>query len=210
MPKYHQLIFIDDSGDPGFKFNRGSSRYFVIACVIFNNREASEITSQVLHSLKREMSWNQNREFKFHRANDGQKELFFNSIKNSPFKIRAIAIDKYKIKEAITIQQHSFYLQTIIRVLDNYTNMNKAQIYLDGKENRNFQKQSSAKIRKVLNQYQQRMTEFRFVDSKRNILIQMADMVAGAIDAKFDPNKRMKKDYLEIIKSHIEKIDTNK
>ncbi len=29
------LVFIDDSGDPGFKFEKGSSKYFVIALVIF-------------------------------------------------------------------------------------------------------------------------------------------------------------------------------
>ena len=28
------LVFIDDSGDPGFKLDRGSTPVFVIACVI--------------------------------------------------------------------------------------------------------------------------------------------------------------------------------
>ena len=210
MPKYNQLIFIDDSGDPGFKFDRGSSRYFVIACIIFNSRQDSEFASQTLSTLKQEMDWNQAREFKFHRANDYQKHLFFNSIKNLSFKVRAVAIDKTKIKDRIIFNQNSFYLQTIIRVLDNYHDMNKAQIYLDGRGNRNFQKQSSIKIRKILNEHEQRMFAFHLVNSKGNILIQMADMVAGAIDAKFDPSKRMKEDYLRIIKSHIEKLDTNK
>lgn len=29
------LIFIDDSGDPGFKMDAGSSHFFVIALLIF-------------------------------------------------------------------------------------------------------------------------------------------------------------------------------
>ena len=209
MAKYHQLIFIDDSGDPGFKFNRGSSRYFVIACVIFDNKKDSEIVSQKLGTLKQEMAWIKTREFKFHRANDRQKDLFFNSIKHLPFKVRAIVVDKSKVIET-RMSQHSFYLQTIIYVLDQYVDMNKAQIYLDGRGNRTFQKQSSAAIRKILNTNRQRMNEFRFLNSRNNILIQMADMIAGAIAAKYDSNKRLRKDYTKIIQSHIDKIDTNK
>jgi hypothetical protein len=30
----YPLCFLDDAGDPGFKFDRGSTRYFVIGCVI--------------------------------------------------------------------------------------------------------------------------------------------------------------------------------
>lgn len=31
------LVFIDDSGDPGFKIEKGSSSVFVIALVIFDD-----------------------------------------------------------------------------------------------------------------------------------------------------------------------------
>lgn len=52
MSKYEQIIFIDDSGDPGFKFNRGSSRYFVIACIIFNSKISAEYTSASMIILR--------------------------------------------------------------------------------------------------------------------------------------------------------------
>lgn len=31
------LVFIDDSGDAGFKLDKGSTPFFVIACVIFDD-----------------------------------------------------------------------------------------------------------------------------------------------------------------------------
>jgi hypothetical protein len=34
--KSKNLVFIDDAGDPGFKLDRGSINYFVMACVIFD------------------------------------------------------------------------------------------------------------------------------------------------------------------------------
>jgi hypothetical protein len=36
------LVFIDDAGDPGFKFARGSSRFFVVAYVVFDDRTDAE------------------------------------------------------------------------------------------------------------------------------------------------------------------------
>ena len=122
MGKYKQLIFIDDSGDPGFKFKRGSSRLFVIA------------------------------------------------------------------------------------FLDDYEDMNSARISLDGSGNRNFRKRSTTKIRQAVNKGSRKMAEFRLVDSRDSVLIQLADMVAGAIGAKYDKTKRFKHDYLRMLKSQIDDI----
>lgn len=47
------LVFIDDSGDPGFKINRGSSRYFVIALVIFKDELEAEKTAVAIKELRR-------------------------------------------------------------------------------------------------------------------------------------------------------------
>ena len=38
------IIFIDDSGDPGFKVEKGSSVVFVIALVIFDDPLDAELT----------------------------------------------------------------------------------------------------------------------------------------------------------------------
>lgn len=35
------LVFLDDSGDPGFKVGKGSTPCFVIALVIFDDKSAS-------------------------------------------------------------------------------------------------------------------------------------------------------------------------
>ena len=43
------LIFIDDSGDPGFKVQKGSSSVFVIALVIFDDNLIAEETVLALN-----------------------------------------------------------------------------------------------------------------------------------------------------------------
>ena len=207
MPSYKQLIFIDDSGDPGFKFNRGSSRYFVIACVIFDSKISAEYTSASIKMLKEQMGWKQEREFKFHRANDEQKKLFFSTIKKHEFKICALVVDKSKIVEPDLKKSESFYSYVIKKVLDNYKNMKLARVCLDGSGNKNFRKKSTAYIRKTINKNNRRMVEFRLVDSRSDVLIQLADMIAGAINAKYDKTKRFKHDYIKTIRNLICSIE---
>ncbi len=206
MPKYRQLIFIDDSGDPGFKFRQGSSRFFIIACIIFNDPIAAEYAAVNLKLLKEQLGWKQEREFKFHRTNDKLKQLFFDAARKYNFKIHAIVVDKTKITKPDFKKSESFYSFVIQKVLDNYSDMHLARISLDGSGNKNFRKKSTAKIRKATNKQSHRMVEFRLVDSKDSVLIQLADMVAGAIGAKYDETKRLKHDYLNTLRSQIENI----
>ena len=123
MSKYQQLIFIDDSGDPGFKLKHGSSQLFVITCIIFDSPISAEYTAANLKMLKEQMGWKQEREFKFHRANDKQKKLFFDVAKKHDFKIRTIIVDKSKIEEPNLKKSESFYSFVIQKVLDSYKEM---------------------------------------------------------------------------------------
>lgn len=206
MAKYQQLIFIDDSGDPGFKLEKGSSRFFVIACIIFDSPISAEYTAASLKMLKEQMGWKQEREFKFHRANDEQKKKFFDIVKWHNFKIRAIVVDKSKITETSLKKSESFYSYVIKCALNGYDDMKMARVYLDGSGNRDFRKKSTTGIRQAVNKEDRKMTEFRLVDSRDSVLIQLADMVAGAIHAKYDEAKRSKHDYLRTLKTQVEDI----
>jgi hypothetical protein len=61
-----QLVFIDDSGDPGFKIKKGSSPVFVIALVIFDDHLVAEEVSLAVKKLKRELGFPDDMEFHFH------------------------------------------------------------------------------------------------------------------------------------------------
>ena len=70
------LVFVDDSGDSGFKFNKGSSPYFVIACVIFDDILEAERASLAIKMLRRDLGLSDNHEFKFTKAVKITDELF--------------------------------------------------------------------------------------------------------------------------------------
>jgi len=59
------LVFIDDSGDAGFKLDKGSSSFFVISAVIFDDELEAEKTAIAIKELRRELGFSDQTEFKF-------------------------------------------------------------------------------------------------------------------------------------------------
>lgn len=207
MKKTDQLIFIDDSGDPGFKTRGGASRMFVIACIIFDSPYDAEFASAGIKVLKEKMGWKQIREFKFHRATEEQKEVFFKSVRTYDFRIRAVVVDKTKITEPRLKKSDSFYNFIITSVLQRFEEMDSARIKLDGSGSKDFRRRSTSNLRRKLNQHgQYRVANFALEDSRDSTLIQLADMVAGSIRAKYDPDKKVKQDYLRFLESRIDDI----
>ncbi len=176
-----QWIYIDDSGDPGFKIGSGSSRFFVIACIIFDKKEDATNAVSSVREFKRTIGWEDYRELKSNKTNAQIKIGFFNHICPScNFKVRAIVIDKTKIySNELKNNTTSFYNYAIRQVLSK-TELNQAKIVLDGHADRNYKKQAISYIRKNAGG-QGRISAISFEDSSKNNLIQIADMVAGII-----------------------------
>ena len=63
------LVFLDESGDPGMKLTGGSSDLFIVALVIFNDREEAQACDTRIDLLRRELKMCVGMEFKFHKTN---------------------------------------------------------------------------------------------------------------------------------------------
>lgn len=178
-----QWIYIDDSGDPGFKIGNGSSKYFVIACIIFDEKiDATNAVSEVKRFKEDRLGWSDKRELKSNKTSVNIKTEFFNAICNScNFKVRAIVIDKTVLySNELKNNKISFYNYAIRQVLSK-AHLNNAKIVIDGHADRNYKKQAISYIRKVVGRTRGSISDIKFEDSSKNNLIQIADMVAGAI-----------------------------
>ncbi len=74
------LVFIDDSGDPGFKLDRGSSLFFVIAMVIFDDDLEVEKIAVAMKQLKRDLGFSEDTEFRFFKTKRENRIKFLNTI----------------------------------------------------------------------------------------------------------------------------------
>lgn len=203
------LVFIDDSGDPGFKIDKGSSKVFIISCVIFDDELEAEKTAVSIKELRRKLKKSDNFEFKFNKSDRAIRLRFLEQISLSKFKVRAIVFDKSKLKsEELKTSKQSFYNYAIKLVLKhNFGSIKEAKLRLDGHGDRIYKREVIRYLRKELNNKENRVfKKLQFVDSKSNVLIQLADMVAGSIHRKYETDKTDSELYFKVIKKKIEDL----
>lgn len=203
------LIFIDDSGDPGFKIGKGSSPVFVIACVIFDDELEAEKTAVAIKELRRSLKKSDNFEFKFNKTNRELRLKFLEHIAHSKFRIRAIVFEKNKVRSnELKTSKQSFYNYAIKMVLKhNFGTIKEAKIRLDGHGDRIYKREVIRYLRKELNNRENRVFQkLQFVDSRSNVLIQLTDMIAGAIHRKYEAGKTDAKMYYAVVKKRVEDL----
>ncbi len=201
------LVFIDDSGDAGFKLNRGSTEYFVISAVVFDDNLEAEKTAVAIKELRRNLGFSDKIEFKFNKSRKDVREKFLHAVNKFDFRIRSLVVDKKLIRsEELKNNKDSFY-SYMIKTLLKYSNKSilEASIKIDGSGDRTFRRSFTSYLRKQLNSKQTKIIkQCRLVNSKNNVLIQMADMIAGSVRRNRDIKKTDHAIYRNIIKKHIE------
>lgn len=197
------LIFIDDSGDPGFKLAKGSSSHFVIACVIFDDNLDAEETALKIKRLRRELKWRENKEFKFNKASRQIRMQFLQEVKACNFRVRAVLVDKSLVRsDELKGNKNSFYNYMIKEVLSKCgPSIKDAKVRLDGHEDRAYKKAATTYFRKQVSA----VKDFKFVDSKTDNLIQLTDMIAGTI-LRSAQGKPGAEEYIKVISKRLEDI----
>lgn len=201
-----QIITIDDSGDVGFKFRRASSRYFSIACVVFDDWLDAEEASVRIKRLRRKLGWPDYREFKFHNASAKIRQRFLTEMQGTNFEVWAIIVDKTKITDmGIRKNSGKFYNYIIRKVLQRHqTKIDGAIIRIDGEAKKAYKQIVISYLRKHINKNRKRIASIDYADSKENDLIQLADMVVGAIHRTRNDEKNDKDVYFNIIKNKVD------
>ncbi len=201
------LVFIDDSGDAGFKLGKGSSEYFVISAVIFDDNLEAEKTATTIKELRRSLKFSDNVEFKFNGSRKEVRAEFLKTVSVFKFKVRSLVVDKNKIRSPeLKTNKESFY-SYMIKMLLKYSHRSivDARIKIDGSGDRIFRRSFLTYLRQHLNSHQCRiMQNCRLINSKSSVLIQMADMIAGSIRRFYDKSKTDREVYRGIFASHIE------
>ncbi len=201
------LVFIDDSGDPGFAIEKGASKMFVICCIVYDDELEAEKTAVAIKELKRTLKFPDSVEFKFSGSSFKTRILFLECLRPFHFKIRVLVVNKRKIRSGqLKNDKQSFYSYFIKMVLQyNRGSVIDAQVRIDGSGDRIFRKRFLTYLRKELNSKQKKViNNVRLVDSKTNVLIQMADMIAGSVRRYKEKEKPDGLTYWDKIKRKIE------
>lgn len=193
------LIFIDDSGDPGFRIEKGSSAVFVIALVIFHDELEAEKASIAIKELRRKLKVSDLYEFKFNKTSREFKNTFLDTVKSFKFQVRAIVVKKQAIHSPrLRNYKENFYNYIIMQVIKQSYAIKNAKLRFDKRGEKALRNELRVYLSRELdNKNKHIFHDLKFVDSRQNTLIQLADMVAGSIFSHFT-NKD--KSYLTMFK----------
>jgi Protein of unknown function (DUF3800) len=175
------LVFLDESGDAGFKFDRGSSTHFVIALVIFDDPLDAEETALAIKRLRQQLRKHEKFEFKFNKTDEYLRLQFLEAVRDYKFRVRVMLVDKRKLySDALKGSKDKFYSYFVGQVLaHNHGQITGAKLRVDGSGDREFKKAFTTYLRQKLGANV--LAHCRFVDSKADNLIQLADMIAGSV-----------------------------
>jgi hypothetical protein len=198
------LVFIDESGCPGFKLTQGSSSHFAIAMTIFTKHSEAEKASTAIQILRNKLRVKP--EFKFSKSRNDIRDIFFKTINNFDFSVRALVVNKnYVYSHHLRNSKESFY-NFFIRNLMQYDNklLSNASVKIDGSGSKEFQNAMRAYLHKQLNIGS--IKKLKFVNSKNDNLIQMADMIVGAIARSYNPEKKDHQRWKKMLETKIDNI----
>ncbi len=182
------LILIDESGDAGFKITRGSTPYFVVSMVIFQDFKVAEQVSRIISNTRKQLRINP--EFKFNKCSYIVRDAFFNAIEPYPFKVRALVVHKEKIySDNLRDNKDSFYNYFVQLLLKHDNNVLKnARVKIDGSGDREFKRELERYLKRQV--CEGKIHSVKFAESHRDSLIQLADMTAGAIARSYRTDNR--------------------
>lgn len=179
--------FVDDSGDPGFGFNTGSTRFFVVSLIVFRDTLEAEKLAVAVKEMKRKTKLADHAELKFNSSSEKIKRELFTILNNFEYEIYAIVVDKNKVySPELQNKKDSFYKYFIKELLQKKSgNFEHLKIKIDGSGNKEFKKSFSSYLRREAKNSCGHL-EISFVDSKENILIQCADMISGSLRVSYE------------------------
>lgn len=196
------LVFLDESGDPGMKLAGGSSDLFIVTLVIFNDNEEAQATDDRIRLLRRELGVNEIFEFKFNKMNRGLREAFLKTVSGFNFFYYGIVLNKAQLHGPGFQFKQSFYKFTCSLVFENAKpHLSDATVVIDGSGSREFRLQLNTYLRRKINDRSSPPRHIRKVkmqDSHKNNLLQLADVVCGAI-ARSHSDKSDAKFYRQLI-----------
>ncbi len=179
------LVFIDESGDTGLKLNGSSSPNLIITLVLFDDRAQAEAADKRIGELKRELSVHPEFEFHFSKLRHDWRERFLREMAAFEFFYFSVVLKKAELTEKGLANSLALYRYTCSLVFESAKpHLSEAIVVMDGTGSQQFRRELAAYLRKKVNEPGDGgkfISKVKLQDSHKNHLLQLADMVCGAV-----------------------------
>jgi hypothetical protein len=195
------FVYLDESGDTGFKFNQGSSRYFVITLMLVTDPIPFH---NAIDDLRDSLGFAPGNEFKWVNSSADVRWSFLRLLRKQDFAARVLVIDKMLMTAPHMRNRETFYnfLVRLILTHDDGTIRDAVLILDESVKSRKSKQQLASYLRQALNLGPggRKIVDVRYHKSHADNLVQAVDMVTGAIYTRYH---RGNSEYLDYIKVKI-------
>lgn len=195
------LVFIDESGDAGFRIQEGSSRYFVVALVVFEDNKEAEACDKRISLLSRELGYQEGYEFHFREDSHKIRQAFLQAVAPYEFFYFGIVLNKdlQKLWGEGFKNKESLYKYTCSLVFENAKPyLKEATVIMDQSGRKVFRSQLAKYLKSRINIEQAIIKKVKMQPSRGNNLLQLADYVAGVVN-RCQQGKKFSQDYRRFI-----------
>lgn len=177
------LGFFDESGDPGLKIGGGSSRYFVVALVTFDDDAVALACDRRIDRLRVDLRLPSRYEFHFGKNSRKVREAFLQAVQPFDFRYHLFALDKEPGKlRGFSLNPNDLYQYTAGLVFENASyHLSAAIIVMDKRGDKKFRDELFRHLRHSVRfpEGRRAIRKLNQQESHRNNLLQLADYVAS-------------------------------
>lgn len=201
-----QLVFIDDSGDPGFRQGVSSST-FIMAGAVFIDQDVATKVNDAIAGYRRSLGWKDGHEFKFRTTAKDIKLRFLEIVSRYPFEVYAVYVEKSDYPNLYRFLDDEKLYNWATKELLATMPLENAQVRADGKYDKGYKRRVRTYLRQELNTRTRKVVgDFDVQDSRRDNLIQLADIIVGSINRSFQVEKTDADEYIRIIRKKIVEV----
>ncbi len=188
----NKTVFIDESGNNGFDFSKENVSSHYIATAIIVDTEKVEEVRRIADEIREEFF--QKGEMKSARCtNHGKRYKIICRLSELDVIIRAVVIDKKAIHDNSPIKEFAdkvFYPYLNKKLYIELKKFDTAMaIFADEYKDREFMERFKKYIEPLFERTLIDNNSFNFVKSKKEVLIQVADFIAGTLTFGFEESK---------------------
>jgi hypothetical protein len=198
------LVFVDESGDSGFKLDKGSTPVFGVAMAAFTSSEEAQRTDGLIRQALVDLGVKP--EFKFSKSHTRVRDGFFEAIAGCDFRVRALIVQKELIHSGRLRSNKEEFYRFFVKSMLKFDNglLKDARVVIDGSGERAFRNDLKAHLRR--HTAPGAIKDVRLKSSHGDPLVQLADMCVGAIARSYREDRSDASRWRKMLKPKLEDV----
>lgn len=197
------LVFVDESGDTGISARAGASDLFVVTLIVFEENDEAQAADDRITVLRRELRKSPTFEFHFQENSDSIRQAFLEAVVPYNFFYFGVVIRKGRLYREGFPTNEAFYRYVCGLIFENAKPyLDSAIVKIDASGGRRFQRQLASYLKTKVNTSGVAAPHIKKVgsdNSAANNLLQLADMVCGAVARSYRSDKARPDAFRKII-----------